>query len=254
MKSLPLIGYVITAAIRDKLIIGICVLLAAAVSLSVFLGSAAITEQDQFVAVFSAGSVRILNIVGLVLFIVFFIRRSFETRDIEFMLSRPVGRTQLVLSYAAGFSLIATLMGVISGLCIMALSPHLVSGGHALWILSLVVENVIMVNVALFFSMILTSAASCTFATFGFYVLARMMSQILGIIDSGKNAVDLKILEMIMQAISSVMPRLDLLTQTSWLVYGPDENIGPAFILMQGIIYSSLILLAALIDMRRRQF
>lgn len=254
MTAFPLISYVITAAIRDRLIVGLCILLAGAVSLSIFMGGAAITEQDRFVAVFSAGSIRILNIVGLVLFIVFFIRRSFETRDVEFMLSRPIGRTQLVLSYAIGFSLIAVFMGVVSGACIMALSPHLISAGHGLWILSLIVENIIMVNVALFFSMILTSAASCAFATFGFYVLARMMSQILGIIDSDKGVLDADVLEFTMQVISALMPRLDLMTQTSWLVYGPTEKIDAVFILVQGAIYTSLILCAALVDMRRRQF
>lgn len=253
MKPLILIRYVVTAAIRDKLVIGLCLMLLMAVSLSLFMGSTALTEQDQFVAVFSAGSIRILNVLGLILFIVFFVRRSFETRDIEFMLSRPVGRIKLVLSYAAGFSMLAVFLGLISGLCIFALSPHLFSGGHVLWVVSLMIENIIMVNVALFFSMILTSAASCAFASFGFYVLARMMSHLLGIVDSGKEVTNIEGLKVIMEWISMVMPRLDLMTQTSWLVYGPGE-IGYVFVLAQGGIYTALILLAALVDMRFRQF
>ncbi len=249
-----MIRYVVTAALRDRLIIGLCFLLIMAVSLSIFMGSAALTEQDRFVAVFAAGSIRMLNVFGLVLFIVFFIRRSFETRDIEFMLSRPIGRIQLVLSFAAGFSILAVFMGLISGACVLALSPHLFSSGHVLWTLSLIVENILMVNVALFFSMILTSAASCAFATLGFYVLSRMMSQILGIIDSGKELVNIEALETVMQMISSVMPRLDLMAQTSWIVYGPDPQISYGFVLAQGALYAFLILCAALIDMWRRQF
>ncbi len=254
MKPLTMIRYVVTAAIRDRLVIGLCFLLVMAVSLSIFMGASALTEQDRFVAVFAAGSVRMLNAFGLVLFIVFFIRRSFETRDIEFMLSRPIGRIQLVLSYAAGFSILAVVLGLISGACITALSPHLFSSGHVLWTVSLIVENILMVNVALFFSMILTSAASCAFASLGFYVLSRMMSQILGIIDAGKEVIDIKALEIVMQVISALMPRLDLMAQTSWIVYGPDETIGYEFVILQGAVYAALILLAALIDMRRRQF
>ena len=71
MKSLILINYVIKAAIRDRLILGVSLMLVLATALSFFMASAAITEQDQFAAVFSAGSIRILNAVGLVLFIVF---------------------------------------------------------------------------------------------------------------------------------------------------------------------------------------
>jgi hypothetical protein len=170
------------------------------------------------------------------------------------MLSRPIGRIQLVLSYAAGFSILAVFLGAVSGICVSALSPHLFSNGHILWAASLIVENILMVNVALFFSMILTSAPSSAFASLGFYVLSRMMSQILGIIDAGKSLLDIQIMETLMQVISALMPRLDLMAQTSWLVYGPDPRVGYSFILLQGIIYAALILLAALIDLRRRQF
>lgn len=254
MISTTLIRYVITAAIRDKLIIGLCVLLLMAISLSLFMGSAALTEQDQFAAVFAAGSIRVLNCLGLVLFIVFFMRRSFEGRDIEFMLSRPVARLQLILSFSAGFSVLAVFVGLVSGLCVIALSPHLFSAGHILWMSSLIIENIIMVNVALFFSMILTSAATCAFASFGFYVLSRMMSQLLGIIDSDKDIGSFAKLGGVMEGVSMLMPRLDLMTQTSWLVYGMPENIGYPFLILQGFIYGGLIVWAAYIDLRFRQF
>ena len=254
MISPSLIRFVITAAIRDRLIIALFLLLIMAISMSIFMGSAAITEQDQFLAVFSAGTIRIINVIGLVLFIVFFIRRSFETRDIEFLLSRPISRIQVIVSFAAGFSIIAAVLGLVSGICVMALSPHLYSDGHLLWTLSLMVENIIMVNAALFFSMILSSAASGAFAVCGFYVLARMMSQILGIIDSNKMSTAMEPLEIVMQTISAVMPRLDLMAQTSWLVYDVDQQIGYGFVITQGVLYAGLLLLAALIDMQRRKF
>ena len=254
MISPSLIRFVITAAIRDRLIIALFLLLIMAISMSIFMGSAAITEQDQFLAVFSAGTIRIINVIGLVLFIVFFIRRSFETRDIEFLLSRPISRIQVIVSFAAGFSIIAAILGLVSGICVMALSPHLYSDGHLLWTLSLMVENIIMVNAALFFSMILSSAASGAFAVCGFYVLARMMSQILGIIDSNKMSTAMEPLEVVMQTISAIMPRLDLMAQTSWLVYDVDQQIGYGFVITQGVLYAGLLLLAALIDMQRRKF
>lgn len=255
MKFIILIQYILKAAIRDKLLLGLALLLLMSVALSMFMGSAAVTEQDQFAAVFAAGSIRLLNAIGLILFIVFFIRRSFEMRDIEFMLSRPIGRMKLVLSYSAGFSVIAALLGVLSGLCVIAMSPHLFSDGHILWTLSLVVENIILVNVALFFSMILTSAASCAFACLGYYVLARMSAELLGVVASGKNIFNSEWLEFGLQTISALMlPRLDLLTQTSWLIYGPEEAVGLLFVLAQGAIYTALAISAALLDMRYRQF
>ena len=255
MKSVILIQYILKAAIRDRLLLGLSLLLVMAVCMSMFMGSAAVTEQDQFAAVFAAGSIRLLNAIGLTLFIVFFIRRCFEMRDIEFMLSRPVGRLKLVLSYSAGFSVIAALLGLLSGLCVIALSPHLFSEGHILWTLSLMVENIIIANVALFFSMVLSSAASCAFACLGYYVLARMSAELLGVVSSGKYIFDSHWLEIGLQTISALMlPRLDLLTQTSWLVYGIDDTVGVVFVLAQGAIYTALAMCAALLDMRYRQF
>ncbi|MCK5284756.1 MAG: hypothetical protein KAJ86_04135 [Alphaproteobacteria bacterium] len=252
--SWPIVTYVLTAAVRDKLVISLMLLLVLGTSLSVFLGSAAISEQDQFAVVFAGGGLRFTGVLGLVLFVVFMMRRSFETKDVEFLLSRPVGRIEFLFSYAAAFSVLAIAMGIAQGLCIYILGSHLFGAGHMLWITSIIVENIIMVNVALFFSMFLTSAATAAMATFAFYILARMMGQILGILDSGVAGADLPILKMAVQMISSLTPRLDLMGQTSWLVYGIGEGVNFGYMFIQGGIFTILVLLACLLDLVRREF
>ncbi len=252
--SFVLVRYVLTAAVRDRLVLSLLVLMGLAVALSVFMGSSAVIERDQFTAVYTAGSVRMINALALVLFVVFFVRRSFDSRDVEFMLSRPVSRIAFILSYAGGFSLMALFFGLVSGVCLYGVSPNLNYTGVVYWTVSLMMENMVMVNTAFFFSMVLTSSATGAFATFGFYVLARMMSQILGIIDSGKHFLHTQVLQTIMQIVSVFMPRLDLMAQTSWLLYGPDASVNLAFVLGQGAVYTALIVLAALVDLRFRQF
>lgn len=252
--SAPLMAYILKAALRDRLLLSLAVLLTLACALSYFLASAAIIEQDRFAAVFTAGSVRILNVFGLVLFTVFFIRRSFDARDVEFMLARPVGRLRFILSYSLGLSVLAIVLAVLSGALMLAISPQHFSSGLMLWTLSQVFENMIMINAALFFSMVLTSAATASFAVLGFYVLARMMSQILGIIDAHTHLMHTEILQTVMQGISMLMPRLDLMGQTSWLVYGPGPDIGALFIIVQGLIYTAVLVFASWIDLTRRQF
>jgi hypothetical protein len=61
-------------------------------------------------------------------------------------------------------------------------------------------------------------------------------------------------MEYLLQVISSVMPRLDLMAQTSWLVYDGTvpEHLVP--ILVQGTVFLVLVVLASLIDLVRRQF
>jgi len=255
--SLVLVRYVVTAAVRDRLVLSLLLLMGLAIAMSLFMGSSAVVEKDKFVAVYAAGAVRIINVLALVLFVVFFVRRSFESRDVEFMLSRPVGREVFFLSYSMAFALIGALFGAVSGVCLAAFSPHLDHTGQVLWTVSLMAENIIMVSTAFFFSMVLSSSATGAFATFGFYTLARMMTQILGIIDSGRSTVSLShadILQGIVQGVSFFMPRLDLMAQTSWLLYGPDSQISFLFVLGQGGVYTVLIVLAALVDLRFRQF
>ncbi len=248
----PLVRYVLTAALRDRLVMTMAIMVVLGASVSIFLGSASIIEKQQFSVVFAAAGLRFAGVLGLVLFTVFFIRRSFEARDVEFILSRPVSRIEFILSYAAGLSLLALGLGAAQALCLYLIAPHMFGPGHAWWMLSIAAENVIMVNTALFFSMILTSAATAAMATAGFYILARLMGQLLGIVDAyGQSGFIYDVMEYLMQAISAVMPRLDLMAQPSWLIYGYE---GGGFVLVQGAVFAVLVTTAALIDLVRRQF
>lgn len=251
--SRSLVLYVLTAALRDRLVMAMIITLIVGTSLAVFLGSAAIAEKQQFALVFAGAGLRMAGVLGLVLFTVFFIRRSFDTRDVDFILSRPVSRVEFLLSYAAGLSVLAFGMAAAQMLCLYLLGPNFFGPGHISWAISIAAENIIMVNTALFFSMILSSAATAATATAGFYILARLMGQLLGIIDSaGKPDFFYSLMEYMLQGISAVMPRLDLMAQTSWLVYGQAVEI--KFILLQGAIFTILIVTAALVDLVRRQF
>jgi hypothetical protein len=90
-------------------------------------------------------------------------------------------------------------------------------------------------------------------ATLGLYVLARLTGDILGIIDSGLALPGFHILSSVVQVATLIVPRLDLMAQTSWLIYGPGD-VGALFILMQGGVYTTLLVMAALMDLVRRQF
>ena len=91
MLSVPLMKYVFMAALRDKLMLAMAVVLVVGASLSIFLGSAAISEKSLFTVVFAGSSARIVVVLGLVLFVVFFIRRAFDSKEVEYLLSRPSG-------------------------------------------------------------------------------------------------------------------------------------------------------------------
>lgn len=249
-----LIQYVLKGALRDRLLLSLLLLLVLGTSLSIFTGSSAAVEKIQFTQVFAAGGLRIIGIAGLVLFVVFFIRRSFDARDVEYLLSRPVGRMQFLLAYAAGFSILALMTGVAQALCLYFLDMKNFDSGAFLWSFSLIVENIIMVNTALFFAMFLSSPVSATMSVFGFYVLSRMMGQILGILTLTAQSGIMEGLAYTMQLVSVVTPRLDLMAQSSWLLYGAESGVGYGYISLQGILFSALVLSATMIDLVKRQF
>jgi hypothetical protein len=253
MISRPLISYVLLSAVRDRLIPSMLVALIVTASLCIVLGSAAVVEANQFAVVFAAGALRMAAVLGLTLFVVFHIRRSFENKDVEYILSRPIDRVSFILSHAAAFSFLAILTGLVVAFVVAGQMPPGLYGRIPIWMVSITAELVIMVNVALFFSMVLPSATTGVLATLALYMLARLMGELLGITDHEADTHMLKILGVIMQGISLIVPRLDLMAQTSWLIYGK-AGIGYGFILIQTVIYSGLVLSAAAVDLVRRQF
>lgn len=252
--SWNVIKYVLKAALRDKLIISLIILVALGLSVSVFIGSTAVIEANQFALVFAAGGLRVIGVLGLVLFVVFYVRRSFDNKDVEYLLSRPISRVNFIFSHSIAFSLLACFFALIISSAVFLLSINHFGVGHFLWSISLMFELIIMVNVALFFSMVLPSAASVSLAVLAFYVFSRIMGQLLGIIDQGMSIAGFEYISVIFQLISLIIPRLDLMAQTNWLVYGVFYETSLAFIVIHGVGYSLFVALAAVVDLVRRQF
>lgn len=241
---------------RDRLLATLLGIILLGIFLSLFMSSAALIEKDLFTVVYLAASLRLFGLFGVILFIVFFIRRSFEARDVEYLLTRPVSRTSFILSHSVGFSIIAVLVAVILSAGIGYLTYKTGDFTGALyWSTGLICEYLLMANAALFFAMVLSSPTAAALSTFGLYVLGRMMGQLLIIAKIPPGDVPgYQLLANLFKMISMIIPRLDLMTQTSWLLYGVHDVKAYGFILIQTFVFLFLILLASLIDLRRRQF
>lgn len=251
-----LIGYILSAVFKDRLLIGYIILLGIAVSLSVFLGSAAITEKDQFSIVFAASSLRLATIVTLILFITIFIRRNFEASNVEYLLSTPLTRLGFLTAHFVAFSILASLLVVASSSIIFFMPT--VGGqieGKILWAGSLWIESVIIVFTACFFAFTLKNSVFAILASFLFYILSRLIGGILFIIQNGggENIVT-NLIEKLMLLISIFVPRLDLMGQSSWLIYSDNLSINFTFIMTQGIVFCALVFIASYIDLKRKQF
>lgn len=251
---LPLFRYILMAAVRDRLFLSLAGILIVVMCLSVFFGASTVTEQDKFALAFAAFGLRLFGVFSLVLFVVNHIRRSFENRDIEYLLSRPMGRVQFVLTHAAAFSFLALMAAILFGGVVMALGKGAAQGGMILWWVSLAAEFVIMANIAMFFAFVMNSATACSVIVLCFYLLARLIGEILGILHARPEIGIFSLLAKIMEFISIFIPRLDLMGQTKWILYGVPAEVSFPFILAQCAVFTSLVIAATVVDMRKRQF
>lgn len=271
--NIALIKYVLTAARRDKLMMTLLMMTAIGVISSMFLGTAAVIEEQQFSMVFGAGALRFLGVMGVVLFTAFHMRRSFDSKEVEFLLSRPVSRMSFLMSHAFAFVLLSILIG-----CIMMCAQYVLGNVKIQYLLfwgySIILEYSVIAVVTLFFSMVLNSAAGAALASLGVYVLGRMSGTLLGIADLPPENVLDQMLSYLMETISILLPRLDMMGQSSWLIYGVDaeqvvhygrsaqtvsykmvETFGVlGFISIQSLIFMALVLCAAFHDFTKKQF
>lgn len=250
-----LVKYILTAALRDRLFVGFLLLVGVGISLSIFLGSSAITEKDQFSLIFAAGGLRVGGLVTLVLFTVFYVRRSFEARDVEYLLSRPLTRLQFLIAHALAFSILATVLAFFVTAAIALMPSQASFSGVLLWGLSVWIEFIIMATISLFFALVLSSAVTASLMGLAFYVLARLMGGILGIIATGSTGgIATLMLQKIMLLISIFIPRLDVMGQSSWLLYGTQGVVDWLFLVLQGAVFCGLVFSASYFDLKRKQF
>jgi hypothetical protein len=255
MIMMSMMKYIFMAAKRDKLVLSLFLMMIISSCMAVFLGSAAVIEKNLFVLVFSAGILRIVTVLGLVLFVTFYMRRAFDSKEVDYLLSRPLSRVTFIASHVLSFSIMACFAGGVAGISLYTIAPQSFAEGHLLWIFSLMAELVIMVNAAFFFAMVLKSASASALTCLAFYALARIMGQILGILDVNTGISDWEFINYTMRFIGMVMPRLDLMGQTSWLIYGIAENsVSAIFIAGQALLCTGLLATASYLDLFRRQF
>src|SRR5919108_1474548 len=116
MSSLrPLVAYLLRSACADRLLAVLALAIVAGAALAGFLGSTALVEQGELATVYAATAGRYAVVASLVLFTCFHLRRAFESREVDLLLSRPVSRFGFVLAEVATLVLLAGVGAVLAG-------------------------------------------------------------------------------------------------------------------------------------------
>jgi hypothetical protein len=253
-----ILKYIVLTALRDWFFTALVLGIFGVFGISALLGFMVQTEQIQMQLSIFAGTARLLLAVGMIVFICFYIAKSFENKEIPFILSKNISREKFVVAYYLGFNIVAQIL-LLPVLVMLSIFYHNINLLGALqWFLSVGLELAVLTSFCIAISLIIRSPVFSVLATFGFYILSRMMGFFTELLylSPNKSAVLntlVNISNFIFRATSSLVPRLDVFGQTTWLLYGPDSKI-LLLILLQSMIYIPLLFFIAFYDFRKKQF
>lgn len=251
---LPIARYTLLEALRNRLLWLALTLVAAGLAFTQFLQQVAIAESNQIQVALLAALVRVGAVFMLAAFVVTSMVREFNDKVMELILSRPIPRSSYFFGKLAGYAMTALVLALIFSLPLALFAP---APRVALWGLSLACELLIVTSVSLFCVLSLTQVISALAAVTGFYLLARAIGALQIIAAnplSDSMVLSQQFINLAVDAIAFLLPGLDRMTQTGWLIYSaptPAEIMG---LLVQTAVYALLLCGAALFDLQRKNF
>jgi ABC-type transport system involved in multi-copper enzyme maturation permease subunit len=246
----PIAWATLLEAVRSRMPWLVAVLLALGFGIAGFLGQVAIIEAAETQVAIVAAVLRGAGVFLTAAFVVMSMVREANDKVLELMLAQPWPRAVYLVGKFVGFSAAAVLLAILLTLPVAWLAP---ASGAPAWGLSLACELVIVTAMSLFCVITLTHVVPALAAVLGFYVLARSIAalQIIATASEASVAWTDRAANWIVHAIALVLPRLDQMTQASWLVEGPPPGaIGSA--LVQTVVYTLLLVAAAQFDLHRQ--
>ena len=225
--------------------------IAAALALAAFVSQVAITEGLRLQASMAGALLRACAVFLLAAHVVASITRDANDKGIELTLALPISRPAWYLGKLLGFSVCGGLLSIAFAL------PLLLWAGPAelaAWALSLAVESALVAAAGLFFASALTQVVPAIAATAGLYLLARAMAAIQAIASGplAEQTFTGKLARGSVDAVAYLLPRLDGVTRSDWLIYGTPAAIEYLQAICAMLLYFALLAAAGLFDFSRR--
>jgi ABC-type Na+ efflux pump permease subunit len=229
------------------------VALAAALALAAFLSQVAITESHALQLAVLAALLRACAVFLVAAQVAASVLREMNDKGIELMLSLPLSRPAHYLGRLAGFVACALVLAAVFAL---PLAPWAPPGALALWALSLACEAALVAAAALFFAMTLAQLVPAIAATAGLYLLARSIAAIQAIAAGPlvEDTLAQRAARLAVDGVALLLPRLDAVTRTEWLLYGAPAAGAYGAALAGLLVYGLLLVAAGLFDFQRRSF
>ena len=223
----------------------------AGLALAAFLSQVTLTESLALQAAILAALLRACAVFLIAAQVATSTLREINDKGLELMLSLPLSRSAQYLGRLAGFAGCGVVLAFAFALALLPWAPP---AAAALWGLSLACEVALVAAAALFFAMTLAQLVPAIAATAGLYLLARSMAAIQAIASGPVADTTLtgRIAQFSVDAIALLLPRLDQVTRTEWLLYGLPSAGAWAAAVGGLVLYGLLLVAAGLFDFHRR--
>jgi ABC-type Na+ efflux pump permease subunit len=229
---------------------GACI--AAGICLAAFLSQVALTESRELQTAIVAAWLRACAVFLIAAHVATRTLREIDDKVLEQMLALPLGRPSLYLGRLAGLAACGALLAAAFAAPLAAWAPP---GAVALWGLSLACEVALVAAAALFFAMTLVQPVPAIAATAGLYLLARSIAALQALAGGGPLADESIAGTLARGAVSAVaflLPRLDAVTRSEWLLYGAPPAAAYAAAIGSLLLYGIVLAAAGLFDFQRK--
>ena len=227
-------------------------LMLAALAMAAFLQQVALTERAEIQATLVAATLRIGTAFLVAAAVIAGMAREANDKVIDLLLAQAMRRSAYFAGKLCGYALAAIAIEALAALPLCLFVP---AARAWLWGGGLACELLIVAAMAMFSALTFTQFLPAFAATAAFYVLARSMDALRGIAESpfaepaGWHDV---LVRWMLDGIAVVMPPLDRLAPTSWLVDSAPPWIDFVGLVAQTTVYIALIAAASLFDLYRR--
>ncbi len=225
--------------------------IALAVALAAFVSQVAITESLMLQAALVAALLRAGAVFLIAAQVAGSTLREISDKALELSLALPLSRPAQYLGRLGGF---AACSFAVAALFSLPLAFWAAPGSVALWGLSLALECTLVAAATLFFAMALGQLVPALASVAGLYLLGRSIAAIQAIAGGPLADASLAydIARWALDATAFLLPRLDTVTRTEWLLYGAPGSHSYLAALAGLAVYLALLIAAGLFDFQRK--
>ena len=254
MKTLAIARNTAREALRNKVLYSIIAFAALVVGVAALFGSVSIGNQMKFVKDFSLAAISLFGVVIAVTLGVSMLSKELGRRTILNILSKPVARWQFILGKFAGLT---TTVGVVVVLMTSALigivaafegtvDPGLVVAGF-----TVILELMIVVAIALFFSAVVVTPTLAGMFTIAAFVAGRSA----GYLEYFRGDDSNPAIRATATLLYWILPHLNRLEVADQVVYGDAVSLGTlGLAAAYAAAYTGVLLLLSAALFQRREF